>query len=60
MKEITIFDFENNFDKIMEDVESGEKYIVKTPDGAGIILTNVKDNSIEMAEHHGWIEEYKS
>jgi antitoxin (DNA-binding transcriptional repressor) of toxin-antitoxin stability system len=59
MKEITIFDLEKNFESIMEEVNSGEKYLVKTPDGEGIILTNNKDQSIETAETNGWIQEYK-
>lgn len=59
MREITIFEWEEKFDEIMLDVENGEKYLIKTPDGNGIILTPTKDDSISIAESEGWISEYK-
>lgn len=59
MIEISLFDLEEDFDNIMVQVELGQKYLVRTPDGNGIILTPCKDDSIVKAEENGWIEEFK-
>ena len=59
MKEISIYELEKNFDDIMNRVENGEKFLIRTPDSEGIILTNVKDESIQFAESQWIIKEYK-
>ena len=59
MIEITLFELEKDYDSIMEKVEQGQKYLVRTPDGNGVILTPCKDESIQKAEENGWIEEFK-
>jgi hypothetical protein len=59
MKEISIYELEKDFDDIMNRVENGEKFLIRTPDSEGIILTNVKDESIQFAESQGIIKEYK-
>jgi hypothetical protein len=59
MKEITLFDYESRYDEIMEDVNNGQKYLVKVSPTEGIILTNQKDHSIEYSEKLGLIEKFE-
>lgn len=55
MTELTIFEFEKQFDDIMNRVELGEKFLVKVSPTEGIVLTNVKDESIAFSEKQGVI-----
>lgn len=57
MIEINLFELESQFDDIMNRVELGEKFLVRMPDNEAVILTNVKDESIEFAERHGIINQ---
>lgn len=55
MKELTIFEFEEQFDDIIDRVELGEKFLVKVSPTEGIVLTNNKDESITFSESQGVI-----
>jgi hypothetical protein len=58
MKEISLFDLEENFDEIMNQVyEHNEKYLIRTPDGAGVVLTSSKEGAIDELEEKGRINE---
>lgn len=57
MKEISLFDLEENFDEIMNQVyEFDEKYLIRTPDGAGVILTASQNDAIVDLEEKGKIK----
>lgn len=60
MKEITIEYFEEHFDEIMNQLENENcGFLVRTPNGDGIILTPFKNKVIETMERKGLIEELK-
>lgn len=64
MIEVTVSDFEKNFDAYMDRIESGEKFLIRQPDGNAVVavpageLSPLVDDSSEdawynmMTEHN--------
>lgn len=60
MEEITLEYLEEHFDEIMDEIMLHDKgYLLRTPDGEGIILTPKKNEYIEKMEKSGLIKELK-
>lgn len=59
MQEITLDEFEKNFDEIMTKVEMGSKFLLRTGKDEGIILTYGVDESIQAGVKSGNIQKYK-
>lgn len=43
MTEITVEEFERDFDSYMDRIESGEKFIVRQPDGRAVVAVPIGD-----------------
>ena len=37
MKEVTVQEFEKNFDTYMDRIENGEEFLIRQPDGRGVV-----------------------
>lgn len=59
MKEINLEYMEEHFDEVMNNVELGEGYLLRTPDGAGIMIVPTKNRVIKEMEHQGLIKKFK-
>lgn len=60
MEEITLDYFEENFEDIMNRLETEDAgFLVRTPTGEGIVLVPYKNKIIERMEKQGLIEEFK-
>tara|TARA_B100002019_G_C21139688_1_gene532545 strand:+ start:712 stop:924 length:213 start_codon:yes stop_codon:yes gene_type:complete len=47
MVEVTVEEFEKNFDTYMDRIENGEEFIIRQPDGRGVVA--VPANKLEQA-----------
>ena len=47
MKEITVEEFEKNFDTYMDRIENGEEFLVRQPDGRAVVA--VPANKLQQA-----------
>ena len=59
MKEINLAYMEEHFDEVMDKVENGESFLLRTPDGAGIVILPEKNLVIEEMEDKGLIKKYE-
>lgn len=54
MKEITQQEFEDNFDSYMDEVEKNKStFLIKLPDGRGVIMAPVDDDLKELINFKG-------
>lgn len=59
MLEIDLRYLEENFDEIMSQVERGQSYLLRTPDGAGIIIHAEKNPIIDAMKEQKLIKKYE-
>jgi hypothetical protein len=59
MKEIDLDYMEAHFDEVMDKVENGESFLLRTPDGAGIVILPEKNLVIQEMEEKGLIKKYE-
>jgi hypothetical protein len=59
MKEIDLAYMEEHFDEVMDKVENGEGFLLRTPDGAGIVILSEKNQVIEEMENKGLIKKFE-
>ena len=59
MKEIDLDYMEEHFDEVMDKVENGESFLLRTPDGAGIVILPEKNEVIQQMEGKGLIKKFK-
>ena len=59
MKEINLAYMEEHFDEVMNNVELGKGYLLRTPDGAGIMILPKKNRVIKDMEQQGLIKKFK-
>jgi hypothetical protein len=59
MREIDLDYMEEHFDEVMDKVENGESFLLRTPDGAGIIILPEKNEVIQQMEGKGLIKKFK-
>lgn len=59
MKEIDLAYMEEHFDEVMDKVENGESFLLRTPDGAGVVILPEKNQVIEEMEKQGLIKKYE-
>tara|TARA_B100002019_G_scaffold261994_1_gene249147 strand:- start:130 stop:333 length:204 start_codon:yes stop_codon:yes gene_type:complete len=50
MIEVSLEDFEKDFDSYMDRIEAGEKFMIRTPDGRGVAAVPAKELAPET-EH---------
>ena len=43
MKEISVADFEKDFDSYMDRIEAGEKFMIRQPDGRAVVAVPAKE-----------------
>ncbi len=43
MIEVTIADFEKDFDAYMDRIEAGEQFVIRRPDGKAVVAVPAKD-----------------
>lgn len=59
MQEITLEEFEENFNEILNKIEMGSKFLLRTGKDEGIILTYKVDESIQAGVNNGIIKKLK-
>ena len=59
MKEIDLAYMEEHFDEVMDQVENGKSFLLRTPDGAGVVILPEKNLVIEEMEEKGLIKKYE-
>jgi hypothetical protein len=59
MEEIDLAYMEEHFDEVMDKVENGESFLLRTPDGAGIVILPEKNQVIQEMEEKGLIEKFE-
>jgi len=59
MEEIDLIYMEENFDEVMSQVELGRSFLLRTPDGAGIVIHSTKNPVIEKMKNEGLIEKFE-
>ena len=45
MTEVTVTEFEKNFDTYMDRIESGEKFLIRQPDGKAVVAVPANELS---------------
>ena len=50
MTEVTLEEFESNFDKYMDLIEDGQKFVIRRPDGKAVVAVPAKELE-PMTEH---------
>ena len=50
MTEVTLEEFESNFDKYMDLIEDGQKFVIRRPDGKAVVAVPSKELE-PMTEH---------
>lgn len=50
---------EENFDDVMNQVEQGRSFLLRTPDGAGIVIQSQKNPVIQEMEDKGLIKKFE-
>ena len=60
MKEVSIADFENDFDAYMDRIEAGEKIMIVQPDGRRVVAVPAKElePSTEQMSDEEWYNLY--
>ena len=43
MKEVSVADFEKDFDSYMDRIEAGEKFLIRQPDGKAVVAVPAKE-----------------
>lgn len=43
MIEVSVVEFEKDFDKYMDRIEAGERFIIRQPDGRGVVAVPATD-----------------
>ena len=59
MEEIDLAYMEEHFDEVMDQVENGKSFLLRTPDGAGVVILPEKNLVIEEMEEKGLIKKYE-
>ena len=62
MKEVTIADFESNFDAYQDRIEAGEKIMIVQPDGRRAVAVPAKEleHSTEQMSDEEWYNLYSN
>lgn len=59
MLEIDLQYLEEHFDQVMDQVEKGQGFLLRTPDGAGIVIQSQKNPVIQEMEDKGLIKKFE-
>ena len=59
MKEIDLDYMEKHFDEVMDEVEKGNSFLLRTPDGAGVVILPEKNQVIQEMEEKGLIKKFE-
>ena len=62
MIEVSVADFEKNFDTYMDRIEAGEQFIIRQPDGRGVVAVPAKElePSTEHMSDDEWYNTYNN
>jgi hypothetical protein len=59
MEEIDLAYMEEHFDEVMDGVENGKSFLLRTPDGAGVVILPEKNPVIQEMEKQNLIKKFK-
>jgi hypothetical protein len=59
MEEIDLVYLEENFDEVMDGVSAGRSFLLRTPDGAGVVILPEKNPVIQEMEKQNLIKKFK-
>ena len=59
MEEIDLVYLEENFDEVMDGVSAGKSFLLRTPDGAGVVILPEKNIVIQEMEEQNLIKKYE-
>ena len=56
MKEVTVAEFEKNFDTYMDRIENGEEFLIRQPDGRAVVAVPATqlEQQVEQLGHDEW------
>lgn len=60
MTEVTVADFEKNFDAYLDRIEEGEEFLIRQPDGKAVIAMPVQqlEQAVEQVGRDEWYDIY--
>jgi hypothetical protein len=60
MTEVTVEDFEKNFDAYLDRIEGGEEFLIRQPDGKAVIAMPVQqlEQAVEQVGEDEWYNIY--
>jgi len=60
MTEVTVADFEKNFDSYLDRIEEGEEFLIRQPDGKAVIAMPVQqlEQAVEQVGEDEWYNIY--
>lgn len=60
MTEVTVADFEKNFDAYLDRIEGGEEFLIRQPDGKAVIAMPVQqlEQAVEQVGEDEWYNIY--
>lgn len=60
MTEVTVADFEKNFDSYLDRIEEGEEFLIRQPDGKAVIAMPVQqlEQAVEQVGGDEWYDIY--
>jgi hypothetical protein len=62
MIEVSVVEFEKDFDKYMDRIEAGERFIIRQPDGRGVVAVPATDLEQHVGEvgESDWYDTYSN
>jgi PHD/YefM family antitoxin component YafN of YafNO toxin-antitoxin module len=62
MKEVSVADFEKNFDTYMDRIENGEEFLIRQPDGRAVVAVPASqlDQDLEQLGEDEWYNTYNN
>ena len=62
MKEVSVADFEKNFDTYMDRIENGEEFLIRQPDGRAVVAVPASqlDQDLEHVGEDEWYYTYNN
>jgi antitoxin (DNA-binding transcriptional repressor) of toxin-antitoxin stability system len=62
MKEVTVAEFEKNFDTYMDRIENGEEFLIRQPDGRAVVAVPATqlEQQVEQLGDDEWYNTYNN
>ncbi len=62
MKELTVQEFEKNFDTYMDRIENGEEFLIRQPDGRAVVAMPAKqlEQALDDIGDNTWYNVYNN